>query len=129
MVAPVHPVLASIRVARAGQKLGGVAESQLLFGNAKAVRGVGCVGRNSQLVRFRVHMDVGGVCNQLGGIAGLDAARKIQHIALGGSHSAEKGLLIGVKQKFLAVVLQQVVLENSAFMVGNKRKHRRRRTI
>lgn len=123
VVAPVDIVLASKAVGWTSQELSGVLISQLLVADTESAGSVNRGLSGGKLVSFRVDVDIGSLGLYLGSISGLVGTRQVQNVVIVGLDSAEKGCLVSVKHKVLAVPLQQVVLENSTFMMGNDGKN------
>lgn len=123
VVAPVDVVLTSEGVGWTSQKLSGVLVSQLLVADTETTGGIDRRLSGGKLVGLRVDVDIGGLWFYLSSVSGLVGTRQVQNVVIVGLDSAEKGSLVGVKHKVMAVPLQQVVLENSTFMMGNDGKN------
>lgn len=91
--------------------------------NAKSAGSVYRRLSSGKLVSFRVDVDIGSLGLYLGSVSGLVRARQVQNVVIVGFDSAEKGGLVSVKHKVMAIPLQQVVLENSTFVMGNDGKN------
>lgn len=123
VVAPVNVVFASKGVGWTSQKLSGVLVGQFLVANAKSAGSVYRRLSSGKLVSFRVDVDIGSLGLYLGSVSGLVRARQVQNVVIVGFDSAEKGGLVSVKHKVMAIPLQQVVLENGTFVMGNDGKN------
>lgn len=125
VVTPVNVVFTSEVVSRTSQETSRVLVCQLLVGDTKSAASVHSRFGGGQLVSFWVNVNVSVVWLNLRSVCRLVGARQVQDVVVVGLDSAKEGSLVCVEHKVIAVPLQQVVLENSTFVMSNHRKYRR----